>query len=65
MLADATVGCVQVVPFSTHITANGMTTIIATDSQDASMIGKRESATGQLMISTSNVSATSMIIGRL
>ena len=42
-------------PFSTPITANGTTTIIATDTQGASMIERPESVIGPSPISTSNV----------
>ena len=52
-------------PFSTPITANGMTTIIATGSQGVNMIDRPESVTGLLTIGTSNVSVISIVIVQL
>ena len=58
----ALAGCAPQDPFSTHITADGTTTIIATGSQDASITESLVSATGPLPESTLGAFASLMII---
>ena len=65
MSADATDECAPEGRFSTHITASGTITIIATGTQDASMIKRLGSATGPSMNGILNVSAILMNTAKL
>ena len=60
--AAATAECALPDPLSTHITANGTTTIIATGTQDASIAERLVSATGQSPTNTLSAFAILIII---
>ena len=65
MSADASVECAPRGQFSTHISASGTITIIATGTLDVSMIKSLASATGPSTTSILNVSTILMITAKL
>ena len=65
MSADASDECAPGGQFSTHITASGTITIIATGTLDVPMIKSLASATGPLTTSILNVSTILMITAKL